>query len=610
MKKIILVVVALVLAQVYLKANAAETSVKTIKTIKTHAMALYAVPKYNANYKRFAFVNPAAPKRGQLTRGGFGTFDSLNAFILQGNAASGLGLLYDTLTFHGPEEAFTEYGLLAETIEYPAGGKNGNDGKIAWITFHLHKNAKFSDGMPVTADDVVFSFNLLTTKGLPLYKAYYADVAKVESLDKHKVKFTFKHSDNKELPLILGQIPVFPKHYWQDKDFAKVSLDAPVGSGPYTIGEVLPGRSITYKLNRNYWGKDLPVNRGRHNFAEIKYQYYRDLTVQHEAFKAGELDVKVENQASRWLKGYDFPAFRKGEVVKKEFKHSRNQGMQGFAFNIRKDIFKDPKVRQALGYVFDFEWSNKNLFFGSYTRSASFFSNSELAATGKPSPAELKILKPYKGKLPPAVWETVAKPPRSDTAGGIRSNIRTAIELLKEAGWEIKDGKLVQTSSGKQMKFEILLAQKAFERIVNPYINNLQRLGVDASIRLVDTTQYINRAQSFDYDVLVMSFAQSESPGNEQRNYWGSVTADQPGSRNYIGIKDPIIDEIIEGLISVSSRKELITYSKVLDRILLANYYVVPHWHISTDRIAYWDKLAYPRKIPSSGVEFTSWWAK
>lgn len=598
MKKVLLIVMALVLFQIHLKGQAAEPS------INRHALALYDSPKYKANYKRFSFVNPAAPKKGKITRGGFGTFDSLNNFILKGNSATGLGLIYDTLTYHGPEEAFTEYGLLAETIEIPRGDE------IGWVIFHLHKSAKFSDGRPVTAADVVFTFNLLTTQGLPLYRVYYGDVDKVEALDKHRVKFTFKHSNNKELHLILGQLPVLPQHYWKDKDFTKVSLDAPVGSGPYKVGKVKPGRSITYELNRNYWGKDLPVNRGRHNFVEIKYQYYRDFTILHEAFKSGEIDVKRENQAARWHQGYDFSAFKQGDVIKKEFKQDRNQGMQAFAFNTRRDIFKDAKVRQALGYVFDFEWSNKNLFFGSYTRSESFFSNSELAAVGKPTRAELKILGPYKGKLPPEVWGVVPKQPRSDTPGGIRSNIREAIGLLKQAGWELKSGKLIEKASGKQMKFEILLVQKSFERIVNPYIKNLQRLGIDASVRLVDTTQYINRAQNFDFDMTIGSFAQSQSPGNEQRNFWGSEAADRPGSRNFIGIKNPIIDEIIEGLINVSSRQELIAYCRVLDRILLNNYYVVPQWHIASDRIAYWNTLAHPKKIPSSGVEFSSWWAK
>ena len=586
-------------------AGDSSRSDKQGESIKSHALALYGKPKYGANFKHFSYVNPNAPKRGQLTRGGFGTFDSLNMFILQGNSADGLGLIYDTLTSKGMEEPVTEYGLLAEQIEIPKG-------EIDWIIFHLNKKAKFSDGVAVTAEDVVFSFETIITKAIPQYRAYYADVVKAEALDKHRVKFTFKHSNNKELPLILGQLVVLPKHYWEakDRDFTKVSLEPPVGSGAYVIDSVKPGRSITYKRNDKYWGKDLPVNKGLHNFDKIKYVYYRDLEILHEGFKSGEIDLKVENQASRWKKEYDFPAVKSGKVVKKEFKHNRNQGMQAFIFNTRREIFKDAKVREALNYAFDFEWANKNLFFSSYKRSYSFFSNSELAAKGKPTAGELKILEPYKNRLPKQIWGDVPSQPRSDTAGGIRANLRQAISLLKEGGWELKDGKLMSKDSGKQMKFEILIVQKAFERIVNPFIKNLERLGIDASVRLVDTTQYINRIQEFNFDMIVFSFAQSESPGNEQRDFWGSASASHAGSRNLVGIMDPVIDELIEGLITVSSRDELISYSQVLDRVMLAGYYVIPHWHISADRIAYWNKFGFTNVVPDSGVQVTSWWAK
>ena len=571
------------------------------ESVTTHALAIHGEPKYGANYKRFSYVNSRAPKQGKVTRGSLGTFDSLNPFILKGNPAAGIGLIYDTLTHHSAEESFTEYGLLARKLEIPKGDISG-------IIFHLHENAKFSDGVPVTADDVVFTFNTLTTEGLPLYRSYYADVEKVEALDKHRVKFSFKHTNNRELHLILGQIAVLPRHYWEDKDFSKPGLDAPIGSGPYVIDEIKAGRSISYKLNPDYWGRDLPVNKGRHNFAKLNYVYYRDLTIAHEAFKAGEINFKIENQAKRWKQDYNFPALAKGDVVQKEFKHSRNGGMQGFVMNVRRDIFKDVRVRKAINYAFDFEWVNKNLFFSAYTRSESFFSNSDLAARGKPSRAELKILAPYKGKLDEEIWGEVPRQPRTDSSAGIRGNLRTAINLLQEAGWQLESGKLIK--DGRQMKFEILLVQKAFERIVNPFIANLKRLGIDARLRLVDTTQYINRAQSFDFDMIVISFAQSESPGNEQRNLWSSKAADQEGSRNFIGIKDPIIDEIIEGLINVDSREELIAHCRVLDRILLSRYYVVPNWHISADRVAYWNYLDYPRRIPKSGVDFSAWWAK
>lgn len=575
------------------------------ESIITHALTLYGKPKYPQSFKNFSYVNPHAPKKGVMNRGGFGTFDSLNSFILQGNPASGLGLLYDTLTIKGAEEPFTEYGLLAEKIEIPRGDIN-------WIIYHIHKEAKFNDGVFVTAEDVVFSFETITNKGLPQYRAYYADVLSVEALDKQRVKFTFKHSNNKELPLILGQLMIIPKHYWDNKtrDFSKVSLEPPLGSGPYIIDKIKPGRSISYRLNDKYWGKYLPVNKGLHNFEKIKYIYYRDLEIMHEAFKSGEIDFKIENQASRWNQEYNFPAFNNGKVLKREFAHSRNQGMQAFIFNTRREIFMDARVREALNYAFDFEWANKHLFFNSYKRSYSFFSNSELAASGKPGPGELKILQKYKGKLPPQVWDEVVTQPRTDTPGGIRANLRTAVSLLKQAGWELKEGRLINQVTGKQMKFEILIVQKAFERIVNPFIKNLARLGIEAKLRLVDTTQYINRVQEFNFDMMVFSFAQSESPGNEQRNFWGSSAAKVPGSRNLIGIEDPIVDELIEKIITVSSREELINYCKVLDRVLLAGHYIIPNWHISVDRVAYWDKFGFTSVIPKAGVQVESWWEK
>ncbi len=568
-----------------------------------HALALHGSPKHPAGFTHFDYVNPMAAKGGVLVRGGFGSFDNFNSFIVQGEVADGTGLLYDTLTTKGMDEPFSEYGLLAERIEVP-------EGKIGWIIYHLHKTARFSDNKPVTAEDVVFSFNLLTTKGRPFLRAYYADVAKAEALDKHRVKFTFKSDDNAELPLILGQLTILPKHYWEGKDFTEVNLNKPIGSGPYIIEEFQAGRSVTYKRNPNYWGKNLAVNRGQHNFDRIKYIYYRDLTVLYEAFKAGDIDVWAENQAKRWHEGYNFPAVRAGQVIKKEFPHHRNQGMQAFIFNTRKDIFSSPLTRQALGYAFDFEWSNKNLFFNSYKRSYSFFSNSEMAAQGLPNKAELAILQPYREQLPAELFtQPPPSPPRTDTSGGMRANLRQAIALLDQAGWELKQNKLVSKETGKQMKFEILLVQKAFERIVNPFINNLQRLGIDASIRLVDTTQYINRVQNYEFDMMVSTIAQSESPGNEQRDFWNSKNADVPGGRNFIGVKSPVVDSLVEDLIRAESRQDLIDHCRALDRVLLWGYYVIPQWHISYDRLAYWNKFGVPAKTPQAGPQLSAWWS-
>jgi len=573
------------------------------ETRLVHALALHGSPRHSAGFTHFDYVNPTASKGGALVRGGFGSFDNFNSFIVQGEVADGTGLLYDTLTTKGMDEPFSEYGLLAERIEVP-------EGKIGWIIYHLHKTAHFSDNKPVTAEDVVFSFNLLTTKGRPFLRAYYADVAKVEALDKHRVKFTFKSDDNAELPLILGQLTILPKHYWEGKDFTEVNLNKPIGSGPYIIGEFQAGRSVTYKRNPNYWGEDLAVNRGQHSFDSIKYIYYRDLTVLYEAFKAGDIDVWAENQAKRWHEGYNFPAVRAGQVIKKEFPHHRNQGMQAFIFNTRKDIFSSPLTRQALGYAFDFEWSNKNLFFDSYKRSYSFFSNSEMAAQGRPSKAELAILQPYRSQLPAQIFtQPPPSPPRTDTAGGIRANLRQAIGLLNQAGWELKQNKLISKETGKQMKFEILLVQKAFERIVNLFINNLQRLGIDASIRLVDTTQYINRVRNYEFDMMVYTIAQSESPGNEQRDFWNSKQVDIPGGRNLIGVKSPVVDSLVEELIRAESRQDLIDHCRALDRVLLWGYYVIPQWHISYDRLAYWNKFGVPAKTPQAGPQLSAWWA-
>ncbi len=568
-----------------------------------HGLSIYGAPRYPQDFKHFDYVNPNAPKGGVMTQGSFGTYDSLNPFILPGNSAAGLGLIYDTLMEKGQNEAFGEYGLLAKTIRVsPSGARN------PIVTFNLQENAKFSDGKPVTAEDVVFTFNLLIKDGSPLYRSYYADVKSVRAVGKDRVVFYLANGENKELPLILGQLMVLPKHYWKGKDFTKVSLDIPIGSGPYRLAERNPGRSLTYKRNPDYWGKDLPVNKGRHNFDEMRYVYYRDLSIVHEAFKAGKIDVKVENQANRWKTGYNFPAVKNGKVIAKEFPHQRNQGMQAFVFNTRQPMFASPRVREALNYAFNFEWTNKNLFHSSYTRSDSFFSNSELAARGLPTGDELSILNAYRDQLPSRLFTQPPPAVRSNGKGISRSNLRTALKILAEAGWQLKDGKLIK--AGKQMKIEILLVQKGFERIVNPFVQNLERLGIDARMRLVDTSQYIKRLQEFDFDMVVFTFAQSESPGNEQRDFWSSASAVRPGSRNLAGIKDPVADELVEKLILAQTRKDLVSWTRALDRVLLWGFYVIPQWHISADRVAYWDKFGTPAKIPLSGVQTDTWWVK
>ena len=570
------------------------------KITVTHALAMTGTPKYAENFKHFAYAVPDAPKGGDLKMGAIGTFDTFNQFIIRGVPAAGISLLYDTLTVQSLDEPFTQYGLLASKIEMPA--------DRSWVVYHLNSKAKFHDGKPVTAADVAFSFNLLMDKGDPLYGKYWADVEKVEILDDLRIKFYLGTRPNPELALILGQLTVLPKHYWKGRDFTKPDLEIPIGSGPYKILEFKPGRSITYQRDDNYWAKDHPINKGRYNFGTMTYDYYRDPTVSLHAFKAGEYDFRQENISRAWATAYSGPPFEDGFIVKEEIDNDVNQGMQAFVYNTRRPLFKDRKVREALAYAFDFEWTNKNLFFGQYTRSKSFFSNSELASSGLPGPQELKILEPYRNRLPGNVFEKEYQPPKSNGSGNIRANIRIALRLLQQAGWVIKGKKLVNKSSGDPFKFEILLYDSSFERVVLPFKKNLARLGIEADIRVVDTAQYINRRRDFDFDMMIATFGQSESPGNEQREYWGSSAADIPGTRNFAGLKNPVVDEMIEGIISAPNREELVSATRALDRVLLWEHIVIPQWHIAKFRVAYWNKFSRPQIIPRYSLGFDTWW--
>ncbi|MFT5781657.1 MAG: microcin C transport system substrate-binding protein [Pseudomonas sp.] len=567
-----------------------------------HAITLYGEPpKYPSDFKSFDFVNPQAPKGGTFRQSGLGGFDSLNPFISKGVAADNIGLIYDTLTRHGLDEPFTEYGLLAGKIEV---GPDNN-----WVRFYLRPEARFNDGQPVTADDVVFSFETLMKDGEPQYKAYYADVAKVTAEDKQRVRFDFKHNKNRELALILGQLAVLPKHWWATRDFSKGNLDIPLGSGPYRVEKVEPGRSIRYQRVDDWWGKNLAVNRGFYNFDNLQIDYYRDGSVALEALKAGQFDFWLETSAKNWASAYDTPAVNEGRLIKEQIINYNPTGMQGFVFNIRRPLFKDRRVREALGLLLDFEWTNKQLFYGSYTRTNSYFENSELAATGLPSDDELKLLEPLRDKLDPRVFSEPFSAPHTDASGIIREQQRRAYQLLQEAGWKIVDDHMVDTT-GTPVKFEFLLAQIDFERVLLPFKRNLADLGIKLDIRRVDVSQYITRLRSRDYDMIVGGFGQSSSPGNEQREYWHSSSADKPGSRNYIGLKDVAIDSLVESLINAGSRQSLITHSKALDRALLWGYYVIPNWYINTWRTAYWDKLAHPKVTPRYDLGLMTWWVK
>lgn len=569
---------------------------------EVHGLALHGDLKYGPDFRHFDYVNPDAPKGGTVRLHAIGTFDSLHPFILRGVKAAGIGMTFDTLTVGSGDEAFSVYGLIARTIEVPQDN--------SWVAFELRPEARFHDGSPITVEDVIFTFEALKTKGHPFYRTYYAAVVKAEQVGPRKVKFSFNVKDNRELPLIVGQMPVLSKAYWATRDFERTTLEPVLGSGPYQVVAVDPGRSITYERVRDYWAANLPVNVGRHNFDRIRYDYYRDATVALEAFKAGQYDFRAENVARDWATGYQSPALQNGWIRKEEIPHQQPTGMQGFVFNTRRPVFQDRRVRQALAYAFDFEWTNRTLFYGAYTRTKSYFSNSELASSGLPSPAELKILEPYRGRIPEEVFTQEYDPPRTNGTGFMRENLRVAFRLLKEAGWEVNDrGVLVNARTGEPMEFEFLLVSPTFERVVLPYVYNLKnRLGIQARVRTVDSTQYQNRVDNFDFDVIVETFGQSLSPGNEQRDYWKSDRADVPGSRNVAGVRDPVVDELVELVIAAEDRQTLIDRTRALDRVLLWGHYVIPQWHIKSFRVAYWDKFGRPAVQAKYDLAFDAWW--
>lgn len=565
-----------------------------------HAIAMHGQPKYAPGFKYFDYVNPRAPKGGRVKLGELQTFDTLNPFNAKGDAGAGAGAIYDTLMVTAADEAFTKYGLLAETVEMP-------DDR-SWIIFNLRPQARWHDGKPITADDVIFTFQTLTTKGHPFYRFYYKDVKKAEKLDPHRVKFTFGVSENRELPLIVGEMAILPKHYWQGRDFTRTTLEPPLGSGAYRIGKLEAGRFIELERVPDYWGKDLPVNVGQDNFDLLRYDYYRDATLVVEAFKSGKFDYRNENSSKTWATAYDMDEVKTGQLIKLKSPHNRSAGMQGFAFNTRRPLFKDRRLREALGYAFDFEWSNKNLFYGQYKRTRSYFDNSELAATGLPTGAELAILEKYRGRVPDAVFSREYKPPVTDGMGRIRANLRAADELLKAAGWVIKDGQRINSETGQALEFELLLVSPLFERIALPFAKNLSRLGVKARVRLVDSSQYVERLRTFDFDMITAVWGQSLSPGNEQRSYWTTTAADQRASRNLAGIKDAVVDELVDAVIAAPDRESLVVRTRALDRVLAWGFYVVPQFHLDYDRLVFWNRFGRPKVVPTQGSQFGTWW--
>ncbi len=571
----------------------------------SHAIAMHGEPALPANFKHFPYANPNAKKGGKLQLGVQGTFDSLNSYISKGNAADYLNLIYDTLTVHSMDEAFTEYGLIAESIEWPA--------DRSYVQYTLRKQARFHDGKPITAEDVKFTFETLMQYGSPGFKAYYADVKSVTVINSHTVRFDFSNTDNRELALIVGQLPVLPKHFWQDKTFDKASLEIPLGSGPYQISQMDVGKSIQYQRVKDYWASDLAVNQGLYNFDTIAVDYYRDGTVLLEALKAQKYDLRLENIAKQWASAYTGPAIESGRLKTIEIPHNNPVGLQSFVYNLRNPLFSDLRVRKALALAFDFEWTNKALFYNSYRRSQSFYTNSELASSGLPNAAELALLTPLKQYIPATVFEQPFSLPITDGSGNNRQQLREAKQLLEQAGWTVQNGQL-KNAQGVVFSFEFLVYDSSFERVINPFIQNLKRLGIDAKIRQVEISQYINRMREFNFDITTMVYPQSLSPGNEQADYFSSSSADLASSRNYGGIKNPAVDRLVQQVINAQTREQLITATHALDRVLLHNWYVIPQYYINAFRVAYWDKFERPEHAPKYDAGFNqavqTWWAK
>jgi len=573
-----------------------------------HAVSLIGKPKYSPDFQHFDYVNPDAPKAGLVRMAEIGSFDSLNPILYKGEAAAGLGLIYETLMQDSLEESSTSYGLIAEWASYPV--------DYSSVTFKLREDARWHDGTPITPEDVVYSLEVNKAAN-PRMALYYKNVSRAEVTGPNQVTFTFDVKGNRELPMIMGQLTILPKHYWTGKDAngnqrdpLKTTLDPPLGSGPYRIKQVTPARTISYERVPDYWGKDLPVNRGQWNFDEIRFDYYRDETVAFESFKAGNLDYHQETSAKNWATAYDFAAVREGWVKRQEVPIKSAQPMQCFVFNLRHPQLADRRVRQAFNLAFDFEWANKTLFYGQYTRVSSYFQGSELAAPSElPQGRELEILNEVKDQVPPEVFTAVHTNPVNNSPEDLRANLRKAMQLLKDAGYEVKDGVLTNTKTGQPLTVEFLLVSPLFERIVQPYIDNLNRIGIKAKLRMVDSAQYTRRVDGFDYDIIVGNFPQSDSPGNEQRDFWGSEAANREGSRNLIGIKDPAIDKLVDHVIFAKNREELVAASRALDRVLLWNDFVVPQWFAPKVRIAYWNRYGQPETLPGLTPGFMQvWW--
>jgi len=576
-----------------------------------HALSLFGQVKYPADFKRFDYVNPEAPKGGVARQIAVGTFDNFNIVVsgVKGQVAGAVAFIYESLLTPALDEVSTEYGALAEAVSHPD--------DFSFVTYRLRAQAKWHDGKPVTADDVIFSLDSFK-KHHPMYSAYYSHVVKAEKVGEREVKFVFDAPGNRELPQIVGQLTVLPKHWWEGtdaqgrkRDVSATTLEVPLGCGPYRVKEFVAGRSIALERVKDYWGRDLPANVGRNNFDELRYEYFRDATVAIEAFKADQVDWRTENSAKNWATAYDFPAVSEKRVILEEFANRSSGVMQAFVPNLRRAKFSDPRVRRALNYAFDFEEMNKQIFYGQYKRINSYFDGiDELMATGLPQGKELEILETVRAQVPPEVFTTAYTNPVGGSPEAVRDNLREALRLFKEAGYEVRDRKLIDVKTGTQFSLELLNSDPSFERITLFYKPSLERLGIAVSVRTVDPTQYENRTRDWDFDVVTNSWGESQSPGNEQREFWSSKTAGIAGSRNIAGIKNPAIDKLIERVIYARDRDDLVAATKALDRVLLWNHYVVPQWTYTKVRTARWDRFGRPSELPKygqSGFPFI-WW--
>jgi len=576
-----------------------------------HALSLFGKVKYPADFKRFDYVNPEAPKGGVARQIAVGTFDNFNIVVsgVKGQVAGAVAFIYESLLTPALDEVSTEYGALAEAVSHPD--------DFSFVTYRLRSQAKWHDGKPVTADDVIFSLDSFK-KHHPMYSAYYSHVVKAEKVGEREVKFVFDAPGNRELPQIVGQLTVLPKHWWEGtdaqgrkRDVSATTLEVPLGCGPYRVKEFVAGRSIALERVKDYWGRDLPANVGRNNFDELRYEYFRDATVAIEAFKADQVDWRTENSAKNWATAYDFPAVSEKRVILEEFANRSSGVMQAFVPNLRRAKFSDPRVRRALNYAFDFEEMNKQIFYGQYKRINSYFDGiDELMATGLPQGKELEILETVRAEVPPEVFTTAYTNPVGGSPEAVRDNLREALRLFKEAGYEVRDRKLIDVKTGTQFSLELLNSDPSFERITLFYKPSLERLGIAVSVRTVDPTQYENRTRDWDFDVVTNSWGESQSPGNEQREFWSSKTAGIAGSRNIAGIKNPAIDKLIERVIYARDRDDLVAATKALDRVLLWNHYVVPQWTYTKVRTARWDRFGRPSELPrygQSGFPFI-WW--